>query len=141
MRGLLQSAVLASLISLCEVRCLAQSNIYSGSVYAGGISASPIWVVGAYPRQFAIWRCSYWTDTNGGTVFNVGNPGRRTQPGDKQHVYTQMSLGSHSVSIPIPPVLLAVFVVLGILILGSLLIALRYRGSTAGRLSAPSGPP
>jgi hypothetical protein len=141
MRSLLQSAVLTALISLCEVRCLAQSNVYSISVYAGGVSSSSILVVGSYPRQFGIWRCSYWTDTNGYTVFYVGNPGRKIQPSDKLHVYTQISFGSRSFSIPISPIFLAILVIVGILVLGLLFIALRYRNSTAGRPKVPSGSP
>src|SRR5215831_10575579 len=115
----IQRALLIALMAFCGVHCTAQSNIYSGSVYAGGVSTSAIWVVGSYPGQFGIWRCNYWTDTNGGTVFYVGNSGRKIQPSDKEHVYTRISVGSHWFSIPIPPVLLAVFVVLGVLILGS----------------------
>jgi hypothetical protein len=141
MRSLVQSAILTTLIAFCEVGCIAQSNVYSLSVYAGGVSSSPILVVGSYPRQFAIWRSSYWTDTNGYTIFLVGNPERRIQPSDKQHVYTQVSVGSHSLSVPIPPIFLAVLVILAVLVLGLLLIALRYRSSAAGRLSVPSSRP
>ena len=102
---------------------LAQSNVYSLSIYGGGVSYSPILVAG----PFRIFRCSYWTDTNGYTLFLVGNPGREIQPGDKKHVYTQIGLGARSLSIPMPPTTLAIIAVLAIIAFVSVLIALRHR--------------
>jgi hypothetical protein len=107
--------IVAMLCLLSRLPCLAQSNdVYSffttGSTPLTGyriavVSSSPIWVVGAAQKRFGIEKCQYWTDSTG---HPIPWPATRVkQPGDKQHSYTRFQLGHASISIPLPPIDLA----------------------------------
>jgi type II secretion system protein G len=69
------------------------------------VSTSPIWVVGLHQNKFGIEECSYWTDSTGSPI--PWSATRVKQPGDKRHRYTRLCLGQESVSIPLPPLNLA----------------------------------
>ena len=105
---------MATMAALASAK--AQSNVYSLSIYAGGLSTSPVWVLGSWPKQLGIMRESYWTDPNGYTVLWAGNA-RGVQPGDKEHVETKVVLGRVSLRVPLPPWAVGVSALAGMLTL------------------------
>ncbi len=110
----------AAMIAGCP-RSEAQSNVYSVSIYAGGVSSSGICVIGSPPTQFGIWRESYWTDRNGYTVMWAGST-RGIQPGDREHIETKVVLGPLSFRLPFPPAMVGALALSAILVFAFLLV-------------------
>jgi len=113
-----RACIVGLVVLLLGSLCLAQSNDVfsfwtSPSTPLTGyrlavIHTSPIWTAGSAGNQFGIEKCSYWTDATGAAIPWPAN--RVKQPGDTQHCYTRFRLGQVSISMPLPPVDLAVFV-------------------------------
>ncbi len=133
-----RTGIVVVLVLLARSACLAQSNdVYSFFTSASTpltgyrvavVSASPIWVVRSCQMRFGIEECSYWTDSAGSAIPWPAT--RVKQPGDRQHRYTRLCLGSVSVSIPLPPIVFAFFPGFVALASGWILIARSTRRRT-----------
>ena len=138
MRTAHQVGMAIGLVLLPGSTSLAQSNdVYrfwmSASTPLTGyrvavVSVSPLWVVGSGQNGFGIEACRYWTDSAGR---GIPWPATRVrQPGDQQHCYTRFRLGQVSLSIPVPPIDLALLAGFLMLLSGCLTV-LRFAGGRA----------
>ena len=132
MRTLYRTGVVLAVVLFWRSLCLAQSNdVYSFWTTASTpltgyrvavVVVSPILVVGSGQNSFGIEECHYWTDSAGQAIPWPAT--RVKQPGDRRHSYTRFRLGSASVSIPLPPLILALVAGLAALGFGSFLLRL-----------------
>jgi uncharacterized membrane protein len=96
------------IIAGVSFKARAQSNVYTLCVGGrDGKSYSPIVQIGPWPQQFGIYRESYWTDPRGFVVSDIGNP---RKPSDIHHVNTRVYLGNLSLSLPVPPAIVATLI-------------------------------
>ena len=117
----------------------AQSNVYSLSIYAGGVSTSPVFQIGSWPKGFCIYRESYWTGPQGGVIMFMGNP-RGIQPGDKHHVETKVYLRRASLSIPLPPIIVGMLATCVLLAMIAALGLIYMRRPHPARAVVPDSP-
>jgi len=122
MRATLQKVFLSASILFCALDCLGQSNVYSLSIYAGGVSYRPGWVAGSPPHCFGLEEYSYWKDSAGYIVMWAGNRSRGIQPGDKHRTHTQVLLGPVSFSVPLPRLAVAIVGATFVAVLGFVLL-------------------
>lgn len=127
----LRMSIVAVLVLFWGEICLAQTNsVYSfwtgASTPLTGfrvavVSASPVSVVGSAPNTFGIEECQYWTDSAGRAIPWPAT--RVRQPGDTRHCYTRFRLGRSALSIPLPPIGMALLTGSLALGLGGVLLA------------------
>jgi hypothetical protein len=107
-RAGMKQAILTGLLVLIagvSFKARAQSNVYTLCIGGGGgVSYSPIVQIGPWPQQFGIYRESYWTDPRGCVVSHIGIP---RKPSDIHHANTRVYLGRASLSLPVPPAIVA----------------------------------
>jgi hypothetical protein len=137
MKTAIQIGMLAAGIIVMPFRSRAQSNVYSLSICAGGVSTSPILQIGPWPNGFCIYRESYWTDPLGRVVSLVANP-KGIQPSDKHHVETKVYLGRASLSIPLSPLVVGMLAACALMLMIVPLAAFYARKSRFAQ-SAVSG--
>lgn len=127
---------------LCSFELSAQTNTRSVTVYSGGVSTSPVFQIGSYPKQFAIYRDSYWTDSRGCVTSWIGNP-KGIQPGDKHHVDTRVYLYGTVFTIPLPPMAVGAFAAFtaGALLSMVAFLAGCYARNRTGAISPPTSRP
>ena len=114
-RAICKGILAASVIAACA-KCQGQSNVYSLSIYSGGVSYSTIWVVGSPPMQFGVERCSFVTDAKGHAI-SVDAP-RAVWLGAKEHIRTNVLLGPVSFRLPLPPWATGILAVIAVSALG-----------------------
>jgi hypothetical protein len=107
MRRAAYTSILAVSTFVCSFNVRAQSNVYSLSFYSGGVSSSVVHI-GSWPKQFDVYRDSYWADSNGCVTSWIGNP-RGIQPGDKHHLDTRVYLFGVTRTIRLPPAVIGTF--------------------------------
>ncbi len=131
LRIILRKGLLVSFTVFCACASYGQTNVYSVSVYSGGVSHRTGWTVGSPPWQFGLQEYSYRTDTNG---LIVSFPGMVPKPGDKYHVRTRIILGPVSFSVPLSRSMTALASGTMILIAGFLLPRGIVRARNRGKI-------
>lgn len=117
-----QKLIVFGLALQWALACLAQSNTapVSGSSpltgsQVGTMIYSPILEVGSGSFSVRVLRVDYWTDAAGRPIQWAARQPR--QPGDKSHTLTRVILGRLSLSLPMPPAVVAVLGVAVVLLI------------------------
>src|SRR6266568_9542329 len=118
--------ILAAFVIAACANSPGQSNVYSLSIYSGGVSYSPIWVVGSPPMQFGVERCSFVTDAKGHAI-SVDTP-RAVWLGAKDHIQTYVLPGPVSFRLPLSPWATGILAVIAVSALGLISVGRCARG-------------
>ena len=99
---ILKIGLLLILVAAGNIHCFGQ--VYSQSIYAGGVYDSDWWSVGSPSFKFGLGQTSYEIDPNGFIIFAMFAPvNRKPQPGDTWHYQTRFFLGPMEFNTALPP--------------------------------------
>jgi hypothetical protein len=121
MRMINHKAIFAVLLLATSLSCQAQSNLYSVSVYSGGVYYEHNWLINLPPYGFGpanrlgLSQYSLWKNSNGLVIINAGH---EKAEGGKHYTYTDIVVGAHRLTLPIPAAGVAAVLILGLLTIG-----------------------